>query len=353
MTSAPTSPDARALDRLGPAYEAGLDPAHRHAIGAFYTPSSVAERLVGLATRGVDLAPPRRPTVCDPAVGGGVFLLAAARRLEAHGHDRATVVADLVWGTDIDPEAVAVTRATLEGWAAEGGVRAEARHVVVADSLAVGPAAWPDRPATGFDLVVGNPPFQSQLGRDTARRPAQLARLRARLGPVVTPYVDSAALFLVEACRAVAPAGTGRADRPPSGAGHPRRRAGAGRGARGVRPRRALVGRGRLRGRGRRVRPHPRARGRGGDGDRTVARTLVHVGRAGVGRCCRSGGRPSVEPLAGRARRANHAQRRCAAPARFDRGSHRRLPRRVLRRGSPSSPTATRTRRSVPPRPAW
>ena len=145
--------------------------------------------------------------MCDLAAGGGAFLLAAAAELAEAGLDRRHIVEDLLWGVDIDADAVAVCRRSLAAWAAEGGEEAEASHIVVGDGLA-GLDAWPDSPAGGFDLVVGNPPFQSQLGRETARRPGQLGELRRRFGSIVSPYVDTAALFLVAASRAAADGGT-------------------------------------------------------------------------------------------------------------------------------------------------
>ncbi len=198
---------APAPDELGPSYEAALDGAQRRRTGAFYTPAAIADGLVERAATGFDLAPPRRPTVCDPAVGGGAFALAAARLLERAGHDRATIVTDLVWGADVDGEAVAVARRALEGWAAEAGTQVRASHIVVGDSLASGRALWLDAPASGFDLVVGNPPFLNQLGRATVRPAARARQLRSRLGEPVAPYADAAALFLAESITWLAPAG--------------------------------------------------------------------------------------------------------------------------------------------------
>ncbi len=140
-------------------------------------------------------------------MGGGAFVLAAARLLERAGHDRATIVGELLWGADLDPEAVAVTRRALETWAAETGAQVRAAHVVCGDSLAVGRALWRDAPGAGFDLVVGNPPFLNQLGRATVRPPAQARRLRSRLGEPAAPYADTAALFLAESITWLAPAG--------------------------------------------------------------------------------------------------------------------------------------------------
>jgi hypothetical protein len=107
------------------------------------------------------------------------------------------VVRDLLWGADIDPLAAAVTEAALTLWA--GGIAPAAGHVVAGDTLHAGRAAWEGPPADGFDAVVGNPPFQGQLGRATARTPDEAVRLRARFGAAVTPYVDTAALFLLAA----------------------------------------------------------------------------------------------------------------------------------------------------------
>ncbi len=207
MPSADPDPAGLLPDELGPAYEQGLARHQRHRTGTYYTPSAIAAGLIDRAVDGLELAPPRGPTVCDPSVGGGAFVLAAARILERAGHDRATVVADLIWGADVDPEAVSVSRAALERWAGEVGAATRAVHVVVGDSLADGRAVWPDAPAAGFDLVVGNPPFLNQLGRATARPAAAARQLRARLGDPVAPYADAAALFLAETVGWLAPGG--------------------------------------------------------------------------------------------------------------------------------------------------
>jgi hypothetical protein len=188
--------------QIGPAYLAGLDRARRRRAGAYYTPAPVAAGLTRLALRGALGS----TTVADLAVGGGAFLLAAAEALAGVGLGRRHVVEELLWGVDLDAGAVAACRRALVAWAAEGGEVADPRHVLVGDGLR-GRAAWPDSPAEGFGAVVGNPPFQSQLGRETARGPDGLAALREHYGEIVKPYVDTAALFLVAATRSVAPGG--------------------------------------------------------------------------------------------------------------------------------------------------
>jgi hypothetical protein len=150
---------------LGRLHETLLAAGERKQRGAFYTPMSAASELVDWAVR--DL---RDPVVCDPACGGGAFLLAAVQA----GVRR-------IVGIDIDPLAVAVSEAVL--WLS--GASAE---LVVGDAL-VDP--WPD----DIDVVVGNPPFLGQLDAGTARSRERAAAIGA------VGYVDEAAVFLLMAAR--------------------------------------------------------------------------------------------------------------------------------------------------------
>jgi hypothetical protein len=195
-------------DLLGQVHEGLLDAGHRRRRGVFYTPPAIAAGVAGL----IDWPDDDLPVVCDPAAGGGAFLLAAARLLAARGHDRAVIVERSLHGVDIDPLAAAVARTALVLWAAETGPVPAPPTIVVGDSLVQGPAVWNGSAGgagDGFDVVVGNPPFQNQLGRTTARpvAGADAERLRQRFGPVAYRYTDSAALFLLEACRWARPGG--------------------------------------------------------------------------------------------------------------------------------------------------
>jgi hypothetical protein len=152
-------------------------PARRRELGAFYTPSDVADGVVRLAfvesTR----------LVCDPACGDGAFLLAAAHELERRGLDRVSIARDLLWGIDVDGDAVAAARGAIAEWA---GV-SPGDHVVVGDGLA--DRGWCGR----FDVVVGNPPFLNQLERATARRGPRAP------GAIGGPYADTSFLFVLAA----------------------------------------------------------------------------------------------------------------------------------------------------------
>ena len=62
-------------------------------------------------------------------------------------------------------------------------------------------------PEGAFDLVIGNPPFLSQLGSSTSRSVTGGAALRVRFGAAVAGYTDPAALFLVLGHRLARPDG--------------------------------------------------------------------------------------------------------------------------------------------------
>ena len=184
-------------EALGEALEAATDGGRRRAQGLHVTPGWLAEHLV---ERAVD----RRTTVCDPACGGGVFLVAAAERLRRAGATRRDVVRHLVWGADVDPVGLAAAEAALALWAGEPPPPG---RLVLGDPLVAGAGLWPTAPPEGFGAVVGNPPFQNQLGRDTARSPAERRSLRARWGPALRAYTDTAWLFLLLGCELVRPGG--------------------------------------------------------------------------------------------------------------------------------------------------
>lgn len=193
---AAAAPPARLArpELLGQVYEALRSRPTRRVVGAYYTPEGVAETIVG-AVLGSPSGLDHDLRVADPAVGGGVFLLAAARHLVARGHDSRRLVARL-YGVDLDPTAVAVTRTALTIFA--HGTAPPPDHIRVGDAL-LDDAALP----AGLDAVVGNPPFLSQLAAATARSPATRRDLRSRFGAAAGGYADTANLFLLLALRRV------------------------------------------------------------------------------------------------------------------------------------------------------
>lgn len=175
----------------------------RKAKGLHVTPNWLADELVGRAME-------TRPAgglltwVCDPACGGGAFLLAAARALNALGLSRHQIVEGCLWGADIDPVGLATAEAALAVWS---GTKPPQGRLVVGDTLSSGADLWKDRPAPGFDAVVGNPPFLSQLASATVRSAANRKAVQDRFGAAVRPYTDTAWLFLLAGADLVRPGG--------------------------------------------------------------------------------------------------------------------------------------------------
>jgi len=124
------------------------------------------------------------------------------------------VVERCVYGVDVDPFASELARISLWLDAATPGLplRSLDHHLRCGDSL-VGssipelekaPAGGgrcrpPER--TGFDAVVGNPPFQNQLETATTHPREVAALLRTRFGEALRPYTDTSAIFLLQGFR--------------------------------------------------------------------------------------------------------------------------------------------------------
>jgi adenine-specific DNA-methyltransferase len=151
-------PPLEALHRLTDLYPALLSKRHRGALGAFYTPPALSERLLDLATAAkLDWSTAR---VLDPAAGGGAFLMRAAARMRAAMSASAPElvparIADGLAGFELDPYAASMARAALEILLADltvGAGRPLPALVRVTDTLE-------EPPAEAFDLVIGNPPY--------------------------------------------------------------------------------------------------------------------------------------------------------------------------------------------------
>ena len=184
----------------------------RKELGAYYTPPDVVAGLLDLvlepllearAGEGPDAVAAVR--VLDPACGTGNFLVAAAERIAAAlvglgvgAEEARSSAVRCVRGIEIDDGTARRCRAALKAVHPDGG----GRSVVRADAL-LGDVV----PAGAFDVVIGNPPFLSQLASSTARSKADGVVLRNRFGAAVGPYTDPAAVFLLVALRAARPAG--------------------------------------------------------------------------------------------------------------------------------------------------
>jgi hypothetical protein len=168
---------------VGSEYESTLDARARRR-GAHYTAPDVA---LGLVARVLDhWNGAGVPRVIDPACGAGVFLVAAAELLVRRGADASSALRSL-HGADLDPQAIDAAHRALGEWA---GIDASDADLRVADGLH-------DDVGSGFDLVIGNPPFRGQLAAETARSAGERDAVGIGFGRASAGYVDTAALFLL------------------------------------------------------------------------------------------------------------------------------------------------------------
>lgn len=206
-------PDIEAADLLGLAVQAVTAADERHAEGMYFTPRPVAEAItaVALSDGPEDWgSAPSHEYILDPTCGGGAFLLAAARWLAEQGLSRAAAVAKLR-GVDLDPLAAATARMALGSWADvdPDNVNVRAGNGFFIDELFADHAR---SEKVIYTAIIGNPPFQNQLGETTARSAEDTKALRSRFDrarenqatsytgkQIVRPYTDTAALFLLDA----------------------------------------------------------------------------------------------------------------------------------------------------------
>ncbi len=168
----------------GAPYDPGVAADDRKRLGAWYTPRPLVDLVVG-ASIDAGWMGGRGPVVrvADPACGDGRFLRAAIDGVRSAGAALVEAV-----GVDIDPRAVDAARRTCPD-----------ATIVEGDALG---DVWERAGLTtqdGFDLIVGNPPFLSQLAASTTRGGA------SRHGG--GPYADAAVEFLALAAQLVDPRG--------------------------------------------------------------------------------------------------------------------------------------------------
>lgn len=206
----------------------------RHSMGQFYTPAKVAREIVRRSLdaleqeSGADFSD---ISILDPAVGGGVFLTEAIEEIRQRSESNPlkwtpveAILPKALHGTDIDPVATLITKAAIgrklgfRGSASDvslphirvgnsliGADRLafESSQSVQEDSRLIGDSRhgcsahqppsssplkyrlfdWPDefphvfqRNNPGFDLIIGNPPYEVLSGNLTGR-----ARLREEI----------------------------------------------------------------------------------------------------------------------------------------------------------------------------
>lgn len=242
------------------------DEATRKRTGVYYTPTYVVEyivdRALGPLLEGADLERVEKMRVLDPACGSGSFLIKAFdrvtdwythynqvqrldakgrntldahedRRHEVHGY-RERVLHENLFGVDLDPQAAEIAAINLLLKGLRKGQKLPLilkENVRVGNSLISGhevelrpyfgdawkaktPFSWGEEfpflnEASGFDAVIGNPPYVDSKAISEDEREYFHDAKRKRLRPFPTAYkkTDLYALFIELGVRLLRPGG--------------------------------------------------------------------------------------------------------------------------------------------------
>lgn len=148
--SAPTLFDMVAI------FEAFIPSFTKKESGITYTPRAIADQIIHAV-----MQEEHCPTICDPACGCGVFLLAAAYAMhEQYGLCFADIIQHHIFGMDIDERAVERTKVLLELLLLENHETYDGQYnVFTRDMLNPGIIQQMIDSGMRFDAVVGNPPY--------------------------------------------------------------------------------------------------------------------------------------------------------------------------------------------------
>jgi methylase of polypeptide subunit release factors len=127
--------------------------------GVFFTPAELTRTVVASALTLLESR--SMPSVCDPAVGGGAFLVEVCRQLAERGLDKHEVASRCLTAMDRSELAIAVAEACV--WLEVADPAWDAG--VLRERLLVGDSLFARFPGDGFDLVIGNPPWVAYAGR--------------------------------------------------------------------------------------------------------------------------------------------------------------------------------------------
>lgn len=222
---------ARLLGRTLDLLQASESGGERKKTGSYFTPHTVAEDLLERALRSSAYLDVSRPvTVCDPACGGGAFLVEAAHLL-AERRGNFQEVCSRIHGVDLSPVALATTEVALWFLARDDSLQVgDPQRFVVGDALfgasftrdcpddenltsAEGdvarldfPLAFPELRERGFDWVVGNPPWVAFQGRATQKLSPERRAFYRRHFAAFSGYPTLHGLFIQRAAE-LAPKG--------------------------------------------------------------------------------------------------------------------------------------------------
>ena len=147
-------PTALALSSLA---APNLAVSERRRDGAYYTDHRLARLLAGkIATKRAI------PRIVDSASGTGALLAAAAMHLrDARGLSPNRIVAESLYGSDLSRGALRGAALAIASLSSDRkSISSLLTHLRQGDSLKHGPTLWHDVAPEGFDVVIGNPPWE-------------------------------------------------------------------------------------------------------------------------------------------------------------------------------------------------
>lgn len=173
--------------------------------GTWYTPPALATPTVDRALAPlVDRVQDPGLRICDPAAGGGTFLVAALRWLVQNGADPGRAATTL-HGVDVDSTAAALAALAVHETAIELGADRDALDPrTIAANVRRGDGLL-DLDGNPFDAVLTNPPWET-LQADSYSRD-HVARLRARFAHQGNGKLFTYRLFVERAHQLLRPGG--------------------------------------------------------------------------------------------------------------------------------------------------
>lgn len=158
---------------------------HEKELGSWYTGDKMSQILADWAIRNPS------DYMMDPSFGGGIFFLAAEKRLVELGQDPAHIKKQL-FGVDIDAEAFDIAK--------ELPITPLSSHLIHSDFFNVDPKSLP-----ALDCIIGNPPYVRYQQWDATKSPAH--QIATELGYPLTKLSSLWAPFVLQMSRFLKPGG--------------------------------------------------------------------------------------------------------------------------------------------------
>ena len=137
--------------------DSDVDSVMRRRHGRYFTDTNLALNLTGSVKKRIAKA----RSIVDPSCGAGVLLVAAVLQAAAAGNHRSHVIETVLWGVDRDHRAVRAARTAISSLTPDmKAITGLFHRLLVADSLTAGRQWWRSHVSEGFDVVVGNPPWE-------------------------------------------------------------------------------------------------------------------------------------------------------------------------------------------------